>query len=59
MQLNKKKSGIVSFVDRPSHDVLNIMRTKENGKSKLILSKAEIEGVPIRRDVAVAPKSMH
>ena len=47
MQLNKKKSGIVIFVDRRSHDVPNMMRKKENGKSKLIPSKADIEGVPI------------
>jgi len=47
MQLNKKKSGIIIFVDRRSHDVPNIMRKKENGNSKLIPSKADIEGVPI------------
>ena len=35
MQLNKKKFGIVISIGQRSHNVPNMMRTKENGKSKL------------------------
>ena len=50
MQLNKKKSGIVIFTSRRSHDVPYMVREKENDKSKktkLVPSRPEIEGVPI------------
>ena len=46
MQLNKKKSGIVISIDRRIHNVPNMMRTKENGKSKLTPPRTGIEGIP-------------
>ena len=50
MQLNKKKSGIVIFAARRSHNIPHMTNANENGKSKkakLVPSKPEIEGVPI------------
>jgi len=32
LELNKKKSRVVIFVDRKSHDVSNMKRAKENEK---------------------------